>query len=230
MRHLITAPFAYRGRPALAFALLALVACTVLSLLADSPRAALRIWRLYVLAIGLGTSIYLFSIDHFERRDLLWNTLPLNNRSIGIGRLTMPLIVQLTATLLAAVGMSILYLLAPLTSPSLDASLLTILGSQAINLVLIGCIYFNEELSIRLSRRRWAALALNIGLAPAFALILVGTDLIKPYDSWNSILFCHLAAVLAAGLSLYLFSRRGNHMVGINAWTGLPENWSNSAS
>lgn len=230
MRHLITAPFAYRGRPVLAFALLVLVACTLLCLLIDQPRAALRIWRLYVLVIGLGTSVYLFGIDHFERRDVLWSTLPLSHLSIALGRLTMPLIMQLTASTLAAVGMTTYHLLAPLSSPSIEASVLTILGAQAINLVLIGCIYLNEELSLRLSRQRWAALVLNLGLAPLFALIVVGTDLLEPYESWNSVLVCHLAAILAAGLSLYLFTRRQNQLVGVNAWTGLPEDWSRSAS
>lgn len=225
MRHLITAPFRYRGRSALVVALLLLAACVFVCFHTERPQSILKLWRLYILGIGLCTSIYFFSVDHFERRDLLWSTLPVSIRQVGLGRLAVPLIVQLATTVVAALGMAVVALLVE-QSPTVERLMLTLFGAQAINLVLVACIYLNEEISLILSHRRWAAIALNLGLAPVFALILVGTDLVEPYTSWNSLVFTHVLAIVGGLISLHLFTRRRNQLIGVNAWTGLPEKWS----
>ncbi len=150
--------------------------------------------------------------------------LPLPQRSLATARLLIPLLVQIVASIAAFGGL--LGMQAIKHQIDLAEVFYRVLGGQSLGLLFIYLIFFNEEFSISLSRQRWLVLAFNIALIPIFFFLSFRTSMLDLHETWEGIVGLHAVAFFMASLAWYLFMRRHSFMVGVNVWTGLPEDWS----
>ena len=126
MYSVLRVAFAYRGRVLIIAGLLTFAFVFLLSLLPPKPEAGFGIWDLFVFLFGFMGSLYLWTVDLSERRNLLWIQLPLPQRHIATARLLIPLLVQMGASVAAFVGILGLQLVKSQIDP-MDACQLTLL-------------------------------------------------------------------------------------------------------
>lgn len=224
MLSVLRAFYAYRGRTVIAIGLLGFVFVFVLSLLPPRPGARHGLWYIYVLLFGFVGGIYCWTVDLSERRNLLWAQLPIPRRSLATGRLLVPLVVQLSISIAGFIGILAMQLVKG--QADLMEAAFRVLSGQSLGLLLIYFVFFNEELSIALSRRRWLILTITIVLIPASIFLSFFTPILNTHETWPGIATFHAIAVFMALLSWFMFLRRYSFLVGINVWTGLPEDWS----
>ena len=184
------------------------------------------LWTVFVLLFGLGASIYLWAVESYERRMLMWTQLPIPPHIIYGARLASTAALQLYVTVLAWFGM----VLSQSYKQDLDFGEVGLhtLGAQGMTLFFILFVYLNEEVSLYLSPWRWAVIALNVLMIPFFAFLAFQTSAMDYYETWSGVTVSHIVAVLMALVSYQLFLRRRSFLVGLNAWTGLPEDWTES--
>lgn len=227
---LISQQFSYSRRSLLVAAIVALLFTIGLAFTtANADAEDLRkLWMLVVLLFSGGAGLTLWMTDQKERRSLLWAALPIGRREIAGARLLSTLLLHGAVLLIAFLGLALTSLVANaegVWAPGPGA--MALLGGSGFALMTMMFVHLGEEVALWVRRWSWGVTIYN-GIAIAFFAVLGYQTLRGPlsYDSWPFILAMHgLAALMAFG-AFQLFLRRTDLLMGVNAVTGCPENWS----
>ena len=232
MWNVIREQLSYRRLELLALLVLASCIALVASSNAESAEGMRGVWTFVAVILGGGANLYLWTVDQRERRMLLWVTVPLTPRLAASARLVSTLIVQGAVSFVGISCLSaVLAAEGYLDLENATLALRSILGGQGVGLLAIGFVHFQEELNLHFSRSRavvYTISALSLAFFAVLAFFASREQL--SLEAWATIAGCHSLAAFAAGCAFALFLRRRNHLVGVDAFWGTPEDWSGTAS
>lgn len=226
---LIKTQLQYHQRSILFSVLGALVISTFFVVMTGEIAKVLKVWQFLILVTSLVITFVVLVIDQKERRQLLWTTLPLPRGQVALGRILLPFLVQGGVSAFAVVSLFATPLFIGGAVPDIGPQAL--LASQGYALVLAMLMYLAEELSLLLSRWRWAVILFNLLMMAMLFGYSFGEHHWMPLSkSWLGIILSHFVAATMAATSFVLFKRRGNLLIGMNPKSIFPEDWSEGAS
>ena len=229
MWNLIAEQLRYRRRGLVVTGVLTLVVGFVVCFFLQDPTRHYRVWALVLLVASGGTNLYLWTLDQKERRSLLWASLPLRRRDIAAARLLSVFCVQAAFFGLCLLGALVTDRLVVHRGPDF-AGVGWLLICQGFALVSVAFVFLYEEVMLQAVRRRWGVILANTAAILSFAMLtLFALRALESFESWQALVALHVLAVAFMGIAYSLFVRRQDLLMGVNAITGCPENWSSSA-
>ena len=227
---LVLEQFRYR-RSALLFAAvvaLALGLAGALTLAGDDT--SYRLWLLILLVVGGTLNIHLWTVEQRERRTLLWSALPVARHQIGGARLLSLFVVQIGMLLICFSGACIASLFGG-DAPFHPELVRYLFAGHGFVLLTMTFVYLHEEIMLRTSHWRWGSWGVNLAAIAFFAVAtFFAFRYFGGYESWEGVILMHFMS-LGFGVCAYvLFPQRKDMLMGVNAFSGCPENWSAGAS
>ena len=224
---LIREQFQYRRRSLIFAAVLIVILGLGGTLALDDTEDAYEAFLAAVLLVAGAANLLHWAVDQQERRQLLWATLPIPRSQIGAARLVGPLLIQIGVLAFCLFGLLFGTLInGGFDEGAADPLMRALLGAEGFVLATIMFVYFHEELMIWGVRWRWGTLLINIASVIFFGgVTFVCLSHFAGFDSWAGILISHVLGSFMGVSAYLLFQRRKEMLIGIDAWTGCPQNW-----
>ncbi|MEM8996090.1 MAG: hypothetical protein AAGF23_14985 [Acidobacteriota bacterium] len=211
----------------------ALAVCTTAglaaSLVAPDARNLSKAWGMNLLLCGILLTLFLWVRDIQERRTLFWLQMPIKPSVMAFSRLALPA---------AAHGLLLIPFVAFLPlwlgQPDMDSTRVfhKALGMHAFSLGVAFFVQLSEEVTVLI--RGWGTYAI-LGVHLLFAIAVVvfasfGGHLGLPeIDSTAGIVTIYAVSAATAAVTARLYLRRSNYLVGVDACTSMPVDWSRAA-
>ncbi|MEM1177131.1 MAG: hypothetical protein AAGM22_02205 [Acidobacteriota bacterium] len=202
----------------------------IASLLISEGRQLGKAWGLLVFASGLALMLYVWVRDLQERRNLGWLQLPIPASILVTARLVTPLAIHGLILVPMVLCLPIWYGKLGADGPAFFTKVSSL---HAISLMASMLVLLSEEITVIM--RRFGTLGVILAQIAISALLVVlvvlgGRFGLPELDSTPGTLFVYSLSVLIALAAIFLYRRRNNYLLGVDACTSLPVDWSRSTS
>ncbi|MEO1368617.1 MAG: hypothetical protein AAFX50_15695 [Acidobacteriota bacterium] len=211
----------------------ALAVCTTAglaaSLVAPDARNLGKAWAMNLLLCGTLLTLFLWVRDIQERRTLGWLQMPIKPSVMALSRLALPAAAHVLL-LIPFVAFLPLWL----GQPDMDSAVVVhkALGMHAFSLGVAVLVQLSEEVTVLI--HGWGTYAV-LGIHLLFAVAVVvfasfsGHLGLPELDSTAGIVTTYGVAAAMAVLTARLYLRRSSYLLGVDACTSMPVDWSRAA-